>query len=57
MGVFSGDIHLAGGMLVHQLSVLIVIANGMRRLRVSKPARHAATSPGAPAPVAATSRT
>ncbi|MRX51679.1 heavy metal translocating P-type ATPase [Paracoccus sp. S-4012] len=37
-GVFSGDIHMAGGMLVHQLSVLIVIANGMRLLRV--PARY-----------------
>lgn len=38
-GVFSGDIHMAGGMLVHQLSVLIVIANGMRLLRVPKAAR------------------
>jgi len=40
-GVFSGHVHMAGGMLVHQLSVLIVIANGMRLLRVpgtSKPA-------------------
>lgn len=53
MGVLSGDIHLAGGMPVHQLSVLIVIANGMPLLHVSKPARHAATSPGAPALVAA----
>lgn len=33
-GVFSGNVHMAGGMLVHQLSVLIVIANGMRLLRV-----------------------
>jgi len=33
-GVFTGHIHMAGGMLVHQLSVLIVIANGMRLLRV-----------------------
>ncbi|MRX51349.1 heavy metal translocating P-type ATPase [Paracoccus sp. S-4012] len=37
-GVFSGHVHMAGGMLVHQLSVLIVIANGMRLLRV--PARY-----------------
>ncbi|MBU2487404.1 MAG: cation-translocating P-type ATPase [Alphaproteobacteria bacterium] len=40
-GVFSGHVHMAGGMLVHQLSVLIVIANGMRLLRVpgaNKPA-------------------
>jgi hypothetical protein len=29
-GVFSGDVHMAGGMLVHQLSVLIVITNDMR---------------------------
>lgn len=35
-GVFSGNVHMAGGMLVHQLSVLIVIANGMRLLRVPK---------------------
>ncbi len=32
-GVFSGDIHMAEGMLVHQLSVLVVILNGMRLLR------------------------
>ncbi|SFJ54141.1 hypothetical protein [Aerobium aerolatum] len=43
-GVFSGDIHMAGGMLVHQLSVLIVIANGMRLLRVPKAAPRAAIS-------------
>lgn len=32
-GVLAGNIHMAGGMLVHQLSVLVVIANGMRMLR------------------------
>jgi Cd2+/Zn2+-exporting ATPase len=32
-GVLSGHIHMAGGMLVHQLSVLAVVANGMRLLR------------------------
>lgn len=37
-GVFTGNVHMAGGMLVHQLSVLIVIANGMRLLRVPKAA-------------------
>ena len=42
-GVLSGDINMAGGMLVHQLSVLIVILNGMRLLRV----------PGAPKPATA----
>ncbi len=34
VGVYTGSIHMAGGMLVHQLSVLIVILNGMRLLRV-----------------------
>ncbi|HET9067870.1 MAG TPA: cation-translocating P-type ATPase, partial [Amaricoccus sp.] len=57
-GVFSGDIHMAGGMLVHQLSVLIVIANGMRLLRVPKAARPAAVRRETPEPPAmATART
>lgn len=34
IGVFSGHVHMAVGMLIHQLSVLIVIANGMRLLRI-----------------------
>ena len=51
-GVFSGDIHMAGGMLVHQLSVLIVIANGMRLLRVPKAARPAAVGRENPEPPA-----
>ncbi len=50
-GVFSGNVHMAGGMLVHQLSVLIVIANGMRLLRVPK-----ATAPGGRAAKAAATR-
>jgi Cd2+/Zn2+-exporting ATPase len=29
-GVMLGKVHMAGGMLIHQLSVLAVIANGMR---------------------------
>ncbi|SMO88481.1 ATPase, P-type (transporting), HAD superfamily, subfamily IC/heavy metal translocating P-type ATPase [Fodinibius sediminis] len=29
-GVFTGSIHMAGGMLVHELSVMAVILNGMR---------------------------
>lgn len=43
-GVFSGHVHMAEGMLVHQLSVLIVIANGMRLLRTvrNKPSEPAA---------------
>jgi len=32
-GVLLGSVHMAGGMLVHQASVLVVIANGMRLLR------------------------
>lgn len=32
-GVFNGDVHMAEGMLIHQLSVLVVIANAMRLLR------------------------
>ena len=38
-GVYSGSIHMAGGMLVHQLSVLIVILNAMRLLRVPRAAK------------------
>ena len=29
-GVFTGSVHMAGGMLVHELSVMAVILNGMR---------------------------
>jgi Zn2+/Cd2+-exporting ATPase len=35
-GVFAGEVHMAGGMLIHQISVLIVIANAMRLLRVPR---------------------
>jgi Zn2+/Cd2+-exporting ATPase len=33
VGVFLGKVHMAGGMLIHQGSVLLVILNGMRLLR------------------------
>lgn len=57
-GVFSGNVHMAGGMLVHQLSVLIVIANGMRLLRVPRAAKPSNADQGMPAPtVAAAART
>ena len=61
-GVFSGHVHMAGGMLVHQLSVLIVIANGMRLLRVPGALRPAADGRGgrgraAVGPAAAAART
>lgn len=29
-GVFAGSVHMAGGMLIHELSVILVILNGMR---------------------------
>lgn len=32
-GVLSGNVHMAGGMLIHPLSVTLVVANGMRLLR------------------------
>ncbi|TVR51403.1 MAG: cation-translocating P-type ATPase, partial [Spirochaetaceae bacterium] len=32
-GVLLGEIHMAGGMLIHQLSILVVIANGLRLTR------------------------
>jgi Cd2+/Zn2+-exporting ATPase len=32
-GVLLGRVHMAGGMLIHELSVLVVIANGMRLMR------------------------
>jgi Cd2+/Zn2+-exporting ATPase len=34
LGVLLGQVHMAGGMLVHEASVLVVILNGMRLLRV-----------------------
>ncbi|MCC7321093.1 MAG: hypothetical protein IT542_08975 [Rubellimicrobium sp.] len=49
-GVLSGNVHMAGGMLVHQLSVLVVIANGMRLLRRPRAARPAAAAPALPRP-------
>ncbi len=33
LGVLTGNVNMAGGMLVHELSVLVVILNGMRLLR------------------------
>jgi Cd2+/Zn2+-exporting ATPase len=32
-GVLSGNVHMAGGMLIHEISVMLVILNGMRLLR------------------------
>jgi Cd2+/Zn2+-exporting ATPase len=33
IGVLFGKVHMAGGMLIHEASVLIVIVNGMRLLK------------------------
>jgi Cd2+/Zn2+-exporting ATPase len=33
LGVLLGRVHMAGGMLIHEASVMIVILNGMRLLR------------------------
>ncbi len=33
-GVLLGQVHMAGGMFIHELSVLVVVFNGMRLLRV-----------------------
>ncbi|HLW27678.1 MAG TPA: cation-translocating P-type ATPase [Kiloniellales bacterium] len=58
IGVFAGEVHMAGGMLIHQLSVLLVILNGMRLMRrpgVTRQARpevkdeNASTTTGTPA--------
>jgi Cd2+/Zn2+-exporting ATPase len=32
VGVLAGEVHMAGGMLIHEASVMIVILNGMRLL-------------------------
>jgi len=34
LGVLLGEVHMAGGMLIHEISVLVVILNGMRLMRV-----------------------
>lgn len=33
IGLFTGYVYMASGMLVHELSILIVILNGMRLIR------------------------
>src|SRR5690606_22719659 len=35
-GVLLGEVHMAGGMFGHELSVLVVILNGMRLLRTKR---------------------
>ncbi|MEX2445586.1 MAG: cation-translocating P-type ATPase [Alkalispirochaeta sp.] len=38
-GVMFGEVHMAGGMLIHEASVMVVILNGMRLLRVPRTGR------------------
>ena len=45
-GVFANEGHMAGGMFIHQISVLVVVVNGMRLLR----ARPGACGPFRPLP-------
>lgn len=35
IGVLLGKVHMAGGMFIHELSVLVVVFNGMRLLRIN----------------------
>ncbi|WP_324669308.1 heavy metal translocating P-type ATPase [Geochorda subterranea] len=49
-GVMVGSVHLASGMMVHELSVLAVILNGMRLLRWQEPHGGARRAPQPPTP-------
>jgi Cd2+/Zn2+-exporting ATPase len=35
-GVFADSVHMAGGMFIHQVSVLVVVVNGMRLMKRSR---------------------
>jgi Cd2+/Zn2+-exporting ATPase len=49
-GVLLGEVHMAGGMFIHQASVLIVTVNGMRLLRGKAAPRRADTGTTSPEP-------
>jgi len=51
-GVFANEVHMAGGMFIHQVSVLVVVLNGMRLMR-ARPARKQRPAPIAQSPVRA----
>ena len=56
-GVFAGGVTMSIGMLVHEASVLVVIANAMRLLRRAQDTTPATgTTPAAPATDRVTSR-
>lgn len=40
IGVLLGKVHMAGGMFIHELSVLVVIFNGMRLLHINPSERN-----------------
>ncbi|MBK1872014.1 cation-translocating P-type ATPase [Marinobacter sp. 1-3A] len=46
-GVFANEVHMAGGMFIHQISVLVVVINGMRLMR-ARPARKQKSAPLVP---------
>jgi Cd2+/Zn2+-exporting ATPase len=45
LGVLFGQVHMAGGMLIHEASVLIVILNGMRLLGQNSQRRETRLTP------------
>lgn len=45
-GVFANEVHMAGGMFIHQISVLVVVLNGMRLMR-ARPLRKRHSAPAA----------
>jgi Cd2+/Zn2+-exporting ATPase len=47
VGVLAGEVHMAGGMLIHEASVMLVVLNAMRLLSGAGPA-HEATQVAAP---------
>lgn len=49
-GVFANEVHMAGGMFIHQISVLVVVLNGMRLMR-ARPARKQDAVSASPRPV------
>ncbi len=51
-GVFAGEVHMAGGMFIHQISVLVVVVNGMRLLRAPGRRQRAPSGPSAVAQTA-----
>lgn len=50
-GVLLGEVHMAGGMLVHEVSVLIVILNGMRLLGMGEKERRLGSTESATKPL------